>query len=65
MNSEHMIRQKYIDFLKRYESEKNPAQKVLKKHLFIDWITDHHGELTAAELEYLQAGICRVEDIYY
>lgn len=65
MKSDHEIRTKYEALVTRYKSEQNQAQKVKKKHKFIAWITEHHNELTTAELEYLQAGICYVDDINF
>lgn len=58
------IRPMYINMVKRYEEEKDMAIKIEMKHKFIDWIRENHTELTSAELEYLQASICYVEDIY-
>ena len=59
------IRPQYISMVMRYKEEKDLAQKIEMKHKYIDWITTHHNELTDAEIEYLQASICVVEDIYY
>jgi len=59
------IRPQYISMVKRYEEEKNMATKIEMKHKFIDWIKTNHNELTDAEIEYLQASICFVEDIYF
>ena len=59
-----IIRPQYISMVKRYEDEKNLAKKTEMKHKFLAWMTEHHTELTDAELDYLQACICIVEDIY-
>ena len=60
-----IIRQKYIDMVKRYENTKDLAHKIQKKYMFIDWITNVKFSLTDAELEYLQQSICYVEDVNY
>ena len=60
-----IIRQKYIDMVKRYESTKDLAMKIQMKHMFVEWIIGNHNMLTDAELEYLQKSICYVEDINY
>ena len=60
-----IIRQKYIDMIKRYDNAKELAVKVQMKHKFIEWLRCNHNNLTDAELEYLQESICYVEDIYY
>lgn len=59
------IRQKYIDMVKRYDNTKDLADKIQKKHKFVEWISGNHNMLTDAELEYLQKAICYVEDINY
>ena len=59
------IRPQYISMVNRYDEEKNLANKIEMKHKFVDWIKEHHTDLTDAELEYLQASICMVEDIYF
>jgi hypothetical protein len=58
------IRPKYISMVKRYQSEIDVAKKIEMKHKFISWISANHNSLTDAEIEYLQASICPVEDIY-
>lgn len=60
-----IIRQKYIDMVKRYENTKDLAKKIQMKYMFIEWINCNHNMLTDAELEYLQKSICFVEDINY
>lgn len=60
-----IIRQKYIDMVKRYENTKDLAQKIQKKYKFVDWIINAKFSLTDAELEYLQQSICYVEDVNY
>ena len=60
-----IIRQKYIDMVKRYEDTKDLAMRIQWKHMFIDWIINNQNTLTNAELEYLQKSICYVEDINY
>ena len=60
-----IIRQKYIDMVKRYENTKELAQKIQKKYKFIEWIINAKFSLTDAELEYLQQSICYVEDVNY
>lgn len=60
-----VIRPKYIAMVKRYTETKDMAEKIMKKHKFIQWISCNHNNLTDAELEYLQKSICNVEDIYY
>ena len=59
------IRPQYISMVKRYENEKDTAKKIEMKHKFIEWITENSSILSDAELEYLQASICPVEDLYY
>lgn len=59
------IRPQYISMVKRYEDEKDMAKKIQMKHKFVEWISTHHHVLTDAEIEYLQAEICPVEDIYF
>ena len=59
------IRPQYVAMAKRYEAERNTAKRIEMKHKFILWISTHHNQLTDAEIEYLQAEICPVEDIYY
>ncbi len=51
--------------VKRYESTKDLAVKIQRKHMFIEWIIGNYNMLTDAELEYLQKSICYVEDINY
>lgn len=63
MTPSYVIRQKYKDLVKRYESEKDLATKIEMKHRFIHWMKLSYGELTDAEIEYLQTFICRVN--YY
>ena len=58
------IRPQYISMVKRYQSELDVAKKIEMKHKFISWISANHNSLTDAEIEYLQASICPVEDIY-
>ena len=58
------IRPQYISMVKRYQSELDVAKKIEMKHKFISWISANHNGLTDAEIEYLQASICPVEDIY-
>jgi hypothetical protein len=65
MISDHEIRPQYEALVTRYEGERNKAKKVKMKHKFIAWILEHHNELTTAELEYLQTGICYVEDVNF
>ncbi len=59
------IRPVYISMVKRYENEKDTAKKIEMKHKFIEWISANSSILTDAEIEYLQANICPVEDLYY
>jgi hypothetical protein len=63
--SKGIIRQRYIDMVKRYENTKDLAKKIQKKYKFIDWIINAKFSLTDAELEYLQQSICYVEDVNY
>jgi len=56
----YVIRPKYIDLVKRYESEKDQVVKIQWKYKFIDWIKLYQSQLTDAELEYLQTKICKV-----
>ena len=58
------IRPQYISMVKRYENEKDAVKKIEMKHKFVSWISANHNSLTDAEIEYLQASICPVEDIY-
>ena len=58
-----IISQKYIDMVKRYDKTKDFAEKIQKKHKFVEWIIDNYIKLTDAELEYLQQSICYVESI--
>ncbi|MBR5748354.1 MAG: hypothetical protein IKY01_06155 [Prevotella sp.] len=51
--------------VKRYDNTKDLADKIQKKHKFVEWISGNHNMLTDAELEYLQKAICYVEDINY
>jgi hypothetical protein len=51
--------------VKRYENEKDTAKKIEMKHKFTEWISVNSSILTDAEIEYLQANICPVEDLYY
>jgi hypothetical protein len=60
MRPSYEIDQKYVDLVKRYEKDKNPKTKIQKKHKFIHWIKLYQSELTDAEIEYLQEGICKV-----
>ncbi len=63
--SKGIIRQKYIDMVKRYEKTKDLAKKIQMKYEFMDWIINARFSLTDAELEYLQQSICYVEDVNY
>ena len=63
--SKGIIRQEYIDMVKRYESIKDLAKKIQMKYKFMDWIINARFSLTDAELEYLQQSICYVEDVNY
>ena len=65
MPQEYEIRPQYRNLVKKYENEKDLATKIEMKHKFIHWIKYYNSELTNAEIEYLQASICRVEDFYY
>ena len=56
----YVIRPKYIDLVKRYESEKDQIVKIQWKYKFVDWIKLYQSQLTDAELEYLQTKICKV-----
>ena len=56
----YVIRPKYIDLVKRYESEKDQIVKIQWKYKFVDWIKLYQSQLTGAELEYLQTKICKV-----
>lgn len=56
----YVIRPKYIDLVKRYESEKDQVVKIQWKYKFVDWIKLYQSQLTDAELEYLQTKICKV-----
>ena len=64
MTQEYVIRQKYIDLVKRYTDEKDLAKKIEKKHKFIKWIKGYYPELTPAEIEYLMKSIAYVAEIY-
>lgn len=63
--SKGIIRQKYIDMVKRYEKTKDLAKKIQMNYEFMDWIINARFSLTDAELEYLQQSICYVEDVNY
>lgn len=54
------IRQKYIDMVNRYDTEKNAAKKTSMKYKFIDWFIGNSSSLTDAEQEYLQKSICYI-----
>ena len=60
-----MIRPQYKEMVKRYENEKDLAKKIEMKYKFVEWLYDNTSSLTDAEIEYLQASICRVADLYY
>ena len=58
------IRPECIDMVMNYENEKDLAKKVQTKYKFIAWMRENHHRLTDAEAEYLQEGICMVEDVW-
>jgi hypothetical protein len=60
MRPSHEIDPKYVELVKRYEKEKNPITKIQMKYKFADWLKSKQCELTDAEIEYLQEGICKV-----
>lgn len=60
MRPNYSIREKFVKMVKRYENEKDLKTKIQMKYKFIDWIKTYQCELTDAEIEYLQACICKV-----
>jgi len=56
----YSIREKFVKMVKRYENENDLKTKIQMKYKFIDWLKLYQDELTDAEIEYLQACICKV-----
>ncbi len=54
------IRQKFIDMVNRYVTEKNAAKKTSMKYKFMEWFKGNSCSLTDAEQEYLQKSICYI-----
>ena len=58
------IRPEYISMVNDYETENDLVKKIQAKYKFIEWLRENYSSLTDAEIEYLQEGICFVEDIW-
>lgn len=58
------IRPECINMVMDYENEKDLAKKVQTKYKFIEWMRENYHKLTDAEIEYLQKGICFVEELF-